>query len=174
MAAPNLKLNRVDTATDIDDWVVGSEKSSSKAMTQEKPPQEPDGPGPPPILQPLISELLCHIKDPSDSIKFERLESLLITLMRSCSKAEGSKQQVSDYLVANSDLLNHFSTLANDALKGKIVSGPRVGGLEGFPFHLCYRIHPNYCVTHKKFLSRLVLQLEWIYLALKMLLNRYN
>lgn len=69
-----------------------------------------------PVLQPLISEL-HHIQHHPESVQFERLESLLISLMKSC-KAEDLTLQVSDYLITNHDMLHNLSFLARNTLKG--------------------------------------------------------
>lgn len=66
-----------------------------------------------PILGPLISEL--H----QVNIRFERLESLLIRLVRSCYNGKDFTLQTADYLVSNYDVLHCLYSLAEKTLEGK-------------------------------------------------------
>ena len=69
-----------------------------------------------PILEPLISEL----RHESKNFSFERLEPLLIEVMRSCYKRKDLALEVSKYLVSSqdSDLLHDLSSMAAKALDG--------------------------------------------------------
>lgn len=96
----------------VDDPTISSAALSEK--TQEAIDIIPDNIAP--ALRPLISEL-HHIQHHPESVQFERLESLLISLMKSC-KAEDLTLQVSDYLITNHDMLHNLSFLARNTLKG--------------------------------------------------------
>ena len=70
-----------------------------------------------PILEPLISEL-HRFKTTSEGIRFEKLEQLMIRLMKSCHSGKDLVLQVSKYLTSNYSVLDDLSFLAETALTG--------------------------------------------------------
>lgn len=80
-----------------------------------------------PVLQPLISEL-NQVKNISENVNFERLEPLLIRLMKSCYGGKNFTLQVANYLASNNDVLHGLSFLARYAMKGKGEAPIKCGG----------------------------------------------
>lgn len=70
----------------------------------------------PSVLKPLVSEL-----QQAESARCERLEPLLMKVMKSCHKEKDATVQVSSYLLENQNTLHSLSSLARNILKGIVV-----------------------------------------------------